>query len=160
MEEPVNEQPNAPLSPVPGAPTPVFQVWMNALTKPSEQTFAEMAASPQAKATTGLLWVFLGSLANFFLTSLVQGTVMRQMMQQYGDGQFPLNEIAYATIASELPGGHSTLRSTTTRSNTSIWSPTSSSRFSWAKSRVAPMVAAEMSVLIAVRRCSSASGRL
>ncbi len=85
----MNEQSNAPLSPMPGAPTPVYQVWLNALTKPNEQTFAEMAASPNAKSTTALLWVFIGSLVNFFFASLVQGAVMRQMMQQYGgDGQF------------------------------------------------------------------------
>jgi hypothetical protein len=89
MEAHMNEQSNAPLSPMPGAPTPVYQVWLNALTKPNEQTFAEMAASPNAKSTTALLWVFIGSLVNFFFASLVQGAVMRQMMQQYGgDGQF------------------------------------------------------------------------
>lgn len=77
---------NAPLSPVPGGPTPVYQVWLNALTKPNEQTFAEMAASPNVKSTTAFLWVFLGSLVNFFIASLVQGAVMRQMLQQYGGG--------------------------------------------------------------------------
>ena len=85
----MTEQPNAPLSPMPGAPTPMYQVWLNALTKPNEQTFAEMAASPNAKLTTALLWVFIGSLVNSFFASLVQGPLMRQMMQQYGaDGQF------------------------------------------------------------------------
>jgi hypothetical protein len=89
MEEPVNEQPNAPLSPVPGGATPIYQVWLNALTKPNEQTFAEMAASPNAKSTTAFLWVFIGGLVNFLFASLVQGAVMSQMMQQYGgDGQF------------------------------------------------------------------------
>lgn len=82
----MNEQSNAPLSPMPGGPTPIYQVWMSALTKPNEQTFAEMAASPNAKSTTAFLWVFLGSLVNFFFASLVQGAAMQQMMQQYGVG--------------------------------------------------------------------------
>lgn len=84
MEEPMNEQSNAPLPSMPSGPTPVYQVWMNALTKPNEQTFVQMAASPNAKSTTALLWVFLGSLVSSFFASLVQGPIMRQMMQQYG----------------------------------------------------------------------------
>jgi Yip1 domain len=89
MEEPMNEQSNAPLSPMPSGPIPIYQVWMNALTKPNEQTYAEMAASPNAKSTTAFLWVFIGSLVNFLIASLVQGAVMGQMMRQFGgNGQF------------------------------------------------------------------------
>lgn len=84
MEEPMNEQSNAPLSPMPGGSTPVYQVWMDALTKPNEQTYAMMAASPNAKSTTAFLWVFIGSLVSFFFASLVQGAMMRQLIQQYG----------------------------------------------------------------------------
>jgi Yip1 domain len=82
----MNDQMNAPMSPAPmsGGPQAVLQVWMNALTKPNEQTYAELAASPNAKSTTAFLWVFIGSLVNAFLASLVQGAVMRQVMQQYG----------------------------------------------------------------------------
>jgi hypothetical protein len=58
-----------------------MSVWRDALTRPSEQTFARIAQSPNAKSTTAFLWVFLGSLVNFFLASLVQGAVMSQMMQ-------------------------------------------------------------------------------
>jgi Yip1-like protein len=87
----MDEQSNAPL-PAPAAPGGMagwFSVWMAAVTKPYEQTFAEMAASPNAKATTAYIWVFLGSLVSFFLASLVQGVAMRQLMQQYGmENQF------------------------------------------------------------------------
>jgi len=54
---------------------------MAALTKPSEQTFSMIAFSPDAKLTTAFLWVFLASLVNFFLVSLVQGALLRQFMQ-------------------------------------------------------------------------------
>jgi hypothetical protein len=56
-------------------------VWRDALTRPSDQTFFRISRSPNAKASTALVWVFLGSLVNFFLASLVQGPLMRQMMQ-------------------------------------------------------------------------------
>ena len=49
---------NAPM--MPGAPTSFVQMWINALTKPSEHTYAEIAASPNAKATTAFLWVVIG----------------------------------------------------------------------------------------------------
>jgi len=85
----MNEQSNAPMSASPGGPSSWFSVWMAAVTKPSEQTFVDMANSGNAKATTAYLWVFIGSLVNVFFASLTQGAVMRQMMQQYGmEGQF------------------------------------------------------------------------
>ena len=85
----MNEQMNAPMSPAPGNPTSFFQVWMNALTKPNEQTFADMANSASAKSTTAFLWVFVASLVQFFISSLVQGAYMSQAMQQFGsNGQF------------------------------------------------------------------------
>jgi len=64
--------------------TSVFQTWVNALTKPGEQTFAKIAASPQAKASTAYLWVFIGALVQFFVVSLVQGAVIRNALRQQG----------------------------------------------------------------------------
>lgn len=69
---------------VPGGSTSIVQTWVNALTKPSEQTFAEMAASPQAKASTAYLWVFIGTLVQFFAAALVQGTLLREVLRQQG----------------------------------------------------------------------------
>lgn len=78
---------NMPDVPTPaGGPTLVMQTWMKALTKPSEQTFVEIASSPNAKATTAYLWVFIASLVQFFLTSLVQSRVMGTYMEQLGLG--------------------------------------------------------------------------
>jgi hypothetical protein len=60
-------------------PETVFQVWTRALTKPSEHTYAALASSPNAKATTAFLWMFVASLIQFLLSSLVQ----RQMMNNF-----------------------------------------------------------------------------
>jgi len=68
----MNEQSNAPMSPVPGGPTSFFQVWMNALTKPNEQTYAEIATSPDASPGKAYLWVFLAALVNFSIAFVIQ----------------------------------------------------------------------------------------
>ena len=78
----MNEQPNAPM--LPDRPQPMFQTWINALTKPSEETYAQIAASPQAKTGTALLWVFVASLIQSFIVFLMQGVLMNRMMQGSG----------------------------------------------------------------------------
>ena len=50
----MNEQSNMPV--MSATPEPFYQVWIKALTRPSEQTYAELAASPNAKANTAYLW--------------------------------------------------------------------------------------------------------
>jgi Yip1 domain len=87
----MSEQMNAPMLPPPSGVSEWVSVWRDALTKPSEQTFARIAQSPNAKLTTALLWVFLGSLVNILFASLVQGAVFRQMMQNsdFGGNEFP-----------------------------------------------------------------------
>lgn len=78
----MNEEPNAPM--LPGRSPSILQTWTTALTKPNEQTFAQLAASPEAKTSTALLWVFIGSLIQSFVTFLMQGRIMAQMMQGTG----------------------------------------------------------------------------
>jgi hypothetical protein len=81
----MNESSNTPVyDSTPPTSEPFYQVWIKALTKPNEQTFAEIAASPNAKFTTALLWVAIGSLVSFFLSSLVQNAAMISLMEQYG----------------------------------------------------------------------------
>ena len=81
----MNEPSNIPVyDSTPPASEPFYQVWIKALTKPNERTFAEIAASPNAKMTTALLWVAIGSLVSFFLSSLVQNAAMSNLMAQYG----------------------------------------------------------------------------
>jgi Yip1-like protein len=76
----MSEQMNAPMLPPPSGVSEWFSVWREALTKPSDQTFARLAQSPNAKLTTALLWVFLGSLVNALFASLVQGAIIRQVI--------------------------------------------------------------------------------
>jgi Flp pilus assembly pilin Flp len=87
----MSEQMNTPMLPPPSGVSEWISVWRDALTKPSDQTFARIAQSPNAKLTTALLWVFLGSLVNALFASLVQGAVFRQMMQNsdFGGNGFP-----------------------------------------------------------------------
>jgi hypothetical protein len=87
----MSEQMNTPMLPPPSGVSEWFSVWRDALTKPSDQTFARIAQSPNAKLTTALLWVFLGSLVNALFASFVQGAIIRQMMQNsdFGGNRFP-----------------------------------------------------------------------
>lgn len=77
----MNEPTNAPMLPPPSGFSQWMSVWRDAITRPSDETFARLALSPNAKSSTAFLWIFLGSLVNFFLASLVQGRLMNQMMQ-------------------------------------------------------------------------------
>lgn len=63
---------NAPISPAPSSPTSFLQVWMNAITKPNEQTYAGIAASPDASPGKAYLWVFLATLINFSIAVAIQ----------------------------------------------------------------------------------------
>jgi hypothetical protein len=73
----MNELPNEPLEAA--RPETVFQVWTRALTKPSEHTYAALASSPKALATTAYIWMFVASLIQLLLSSLVQ----RQMINNF-----------------------------------------------------------------------------
>ena len=77
----MNEPTNTPMLPPPTGVSEWFTVWREAITRPSDTTFARIGKSPNAKLTTALLWIFLGSLVNFFLVSLVQGALIGQMLQ-------------------------------------------------------------------------------
>ena len=95
----MSEFSNEPMIPASG-PTPFYQTWLNALTKPNEQTYAEMAASPEANANKAYLWVFLAALVNFFFAALVQGAVMRNTFQQFGqDSDFFSNGFGSGIVA-------------------------------------------------------------
>lgn len=78
----MNEMSNMPIPE--SRPETVFQTWGKALTKPNEQTFAEIASSPNAKAATAYIWMFVAALIQLFLTSLVQSRMMGTYMQQLG----------------------------------------------------------------------------
>ena len=78
----MNEEPNAPM--LPARSPSVLQTWTTAITKPNEQTYAQLAASPEAKTSTALLWVFIASLIQSLIAIPMQGRIMAQMMQGSG----------------------------------------------------------------------------
>jgi hypothetical protein len=96
VEEFMTDMPNEPMSE--NKPNGVLQIWIKALTKPNEQTFVEIASSPNAKASTAYLWVFVASLIQMFLITLVQSRLMGNYMQQFGLG----NSFGNRGIASVL----------------------------------------------------------
>jgi hypothetical protein len=89
----MNEPTNAPMLPPPSGVSEWFSVWRDAITRPSDQTFARLAQSPNAKLTTAFLWIFLSSLVSSLLALPARGVWMRQMMQMMQsagfEGQFP-----------------------------------------------------------------------
>ena len=103
----LNEAPPVPPNPPtlqPG-PTSMFQTWIDALTKPNERTYAGMAASPNAKATTAYLWVFIGALIEIVLSVIAQGPAMRAMMEQRGvGGNLPAGGLGFALIGAVCGG--------------------------------------------------------
>jgi hypothetical protein len=80
----MNEPTNAPMLPPPSGVSEWVSVWRDAITRPSDLTYARIAQSPNAKTTTALLWVFIGSLVSSLLAIPAQGALMRQMMQSMG----------------------------------------------------------------------------
>jgi hypothetical protein len=94
----MSEQMNTPMLPPPSGVAEWFSVWKDAVTKPSDQTFARIALSPNAKLTTALLWVFLAALVSSFLTALVPNPYLNQMMQNYNPGSTNLNGGAGAIL--------------------------------------------------------------
>jgi uncharacterized membrane protein len=70
-ENAMNELPNTPISgEMPPAPEAFYQVWIKAVTKPNEQTYADLAASPDATPNKAYLWVFLTSIVSVFFVML------------------------------------------------------------------------------------------
>jgi len=95
----MSEFSNEPMVPD-SAPQPFYQVWMTALTKPNEQTYAGLAAPPNANANKAYLWIFLAALVNFFFATLVQGAVIRNTFGQFGqDFDFLSNGFGGSFIA-------------------------------------------------------------
>jgi hypothetical protein len=68
------------------ASAPFYQTWVRALTQPNESTYAEIASSPNAKATTAYLWVFLSSLVASFFSLVFQQFVIGSRLSQAGFG--------------------------------------------------------------------------
>lgn len=89
----MNEQSNAPLTPAP-EPAGVmgwFSTWMDAVSKPNEQTYAILAERPDAMSNTrAFTWVFLAGT----VAALISG-ILQSILQMAGVAQMPgLAELA------------------------------------------------------------------
>jgi hypothetical protein len=93
--------------PPPSGVSEWISVWRDAITRPSDQTFANIAQSPNARSTTAFLWIFLGSLVSSLLALPVQGVLMRQMMQNLGleEQGFPIAGGGLMTVICGAPVG-------------------------------------------------------
>jgi len=100
----MNQMSNAPM-PSSGGPQSFFQVWIDALTKPSENTFSQMASSPNAKAMTAYIWVFVTSLIELFFSFLINGALVRRAFEQGGyGGSLPGGGVGIALIGAFCGG--------------------------------------------------------
>ena len=68
----MNESSNIPVfDSTPPAPQPFYQIWIKALTKPSVQTFAEIANSPDASPNKAYIWLAISYIVSFFFIMLL-----------------------------------------------------------------------------------------
>lgn len=67
--------------PIPAGPEPFYQTWIKALTRPNEQNFAEIGASPGANPNKAYLWVFIANLVTMVVSFAMQGVNMRQLQE-------------------------------------------------------------------------------
>jgi hypothetical protein len=98
-ENAMNEQSNVPMTSA--APEPFYQVWMKAISRPSEHTYAALVASPNARSGTAYLWYFIGATVSWLLSALVPNQAYLQMMQEYipSDGQLDPSVIGGSLIS-------------------------------------------------------------
>jgi hypothetical protein len=97
-----NQMPDAPMPPA--GPASFFQTWIPALTQPNEQTYARIAGSPNAKASTAYLWVFLSTIVASLMTLIVQGATLRERLAVSGVGADRLGSGLGAVLITLLCG--------------------------------------------------------
>lgn len=79
----MTESSNTPIfDSTPAAPEPFYKVWLKAVTKPNEQTYAEIANSSGASPTKAYLWLAISYIFTFFVSMLVFSF---SSSSQYGD---------------------------------------------------------------------------
>jgi len=54
---------------------PFYKIWIRAVTKPNEQTYIDIANSPDAKPNKAYIWVFATALASYFFLMLVMSII-------------------------------------------------------------------------------------
>lgn len=69
----MNEQSNAPMLPEPAGVSAWFSTWMDAVTKPNEETFAAMSERSDAQTNSrAFTWVFLAGTVAAIITGILQ----------------------------------------------------------------------------------------
>ncbi len=86
-----------------GGSMSMFQTWITAVTKPNVQTYAAIAADPNAKQTTAYLWVFIGNLVAGILLGLGNGARYSSLLGQYGGSS--LGGSVVGTLVYAICGG-------------------------------------------------------
>ncbi len=89
----------------------MFQTWINAVTKPNEASYQELANSPHAKTSNALIWLFIAALVGGLLGGLLglvfsgAGNAMGEIMSQMQDVPPELREAFQAGDAFSAGGG-------------------------------------------------------
>jgi len=94
----MSEFSNEPMAPDSNPEMSMVETWMAAVTKPSEGTFAKIAAQPGATTSKAFLWVFLASLITSFASFIAQAV-------NFGGRMGGLSQYLPPEIARELPIG-------------------------------------------------------
>lgn len=69
----MNETSNTPMSPEPAGVAGWFSIWLNAVTKPSEQAYSALAGSADAQTNNrAFTWVFLAGTASAIISGILQ----------------------------------------------------------------------------------------
>ncbi len=73
----MTEMSNMPMEP--DQPEPFYQIWIRALTRPEDATYAGIASSANVNPNIAYLWLFLTGLISSIFSIALQGTSMRQL---------------------------------------------------------------------------------
>ncbi len=63
---------NMPVMDAKPGPAGWYQVWIKAVTKPNEQTFAEITDGPEATSKTAFIWIFIAGTVSGFFQAILQ----------------------------------------------------------------------------------------
>jgi hypothetical protein len=99
----MNEQPNTPMLPEPAGVSAWFSTWMEAITKPNEQTFAAMSERPEAQTNNrAFMWVFLAGTVAAIISGVLQAILQAAGFAPQIPGLSDLVESAPRGVAASL----------------------------------------------------------